>query len=79
MRRLSARRVLFFDADADGALSQKREYVFTEWDPTASTDMEALRAYFDTNGDGKLTSADTGFAQFKVLVTNADGGRRSRR
>ena len=71
--------VLFFDADGDGTLSQKREYVFTEWDPTAATDMEALRAYFDTNGDGKLTSADTGFAQFKVLVTNADGGRRSRR
>ncbi len=50
--------VLFFDADADGTLSQKREYVFTEWDPTAATDMEALRAYFDTNGDGKLTAAD---------------------
>ena len=65
--------VLFFDADADGALSQKREYVFTEWDPTAATDMEALRTYFDTNGDGKLTSADAAFAQFKVLVTNADG------
>ena len=35
-----------------------------------TSDMEALRSYFDTNGDGKLTSA---FAQFKVLVTNADG------
>lgn len=36
-------------------------------------DMGALRAYFDTNGDGKLTSADAAFAQFMVLVTNADG------
>ena len=42
-------------------------------DPTAQSDMEALRAYFDSNGDGKLASADAGFAQFKVLVTNADG------
>ena len=65
--------VLFFDADGDGALSQKREYVFTEWDPTANSDMEALRSYFDTNGDGKLTAADAAFAQFRVLVTNADG------
>ncbi len=65
--------VLFLDPEADGTLSQKREYVFTEWDPTAATDMEALRAYFDSNGDGKLTAADTAFANFKVLVTNADG------
>jgi len=65
--------VLFYDADSDGTISQKREYIFTEWDPTASSDMEALRSYFDTNGDGKLTSADSAFANFKILVTNADG------
>ena len=29
--------------------------------------------FFDTNGDGKLISADAAFARFKVLVTNADG------
>jgi hypothetical protein len=70
--------VLFFDADGDGTLSERREYVFTEWDPTASSDMEALRSYFDTNGDGKLTAADAGFAQFRVLVTNADGTKTAR-
>ncbi|MCT8327939.1 DUF4214 domain-containing protein [Acidimangrovimonas sediminis] len=70
--------VLFFDADGDGTISQKREYVFTEWDPTATSDMEALRSYFDTNGDGKLTAADAGFAQFRVLVTNADGTKTAR-
>ena len=42
---------------------------------TANSDMEALRAYFDTNGDGKLTAADAAFAQFRVLVTNADGSK----
>jgi hypothetical protein len=63
------------DAGLDGrnAITEKRQYVFTEWDPTASSDMEALRSYFDTNGDGKLTSADANFAKFKVLVTNPDG------
>jgi hypothetical protein len=36
-------------------------------------EKEALRAAFDTNGDGKLTGADARFGLFRVLVTNADG------
>lgn len=52
---------------------QNREYVFTEWDNTAKTDMQALRSAFDSNGDGKLTAADTNFAKFKVTVTGANG------
>lgn len=63
--------VLFYDADGDGKISDKREYVFTEWAPGAQDDMEALRKAFDTNGDGKLSGAE--LANFKVLVTNADG------
>ena len=35
--------VLFYDADGDGKISGTREYVFTEWDPTAKDDMAALR------------------------------------
>ncbi len=54
-------------------ISQKREYVFTEWDPTAQTDMQALRARFDSNGDGKLTAADTDFGKVKGVVTGANG------
>jgi len=38
-------RVLFFDADGDGTISAAREYIFTEWDPTAGGDMEALPAF----------------------------------
>ena len=36
---------MFYDADADGdgRISGTREYVFTEWDPTAKDDMAALR------------------------------------
>lgn len=50
--------VLFYDANGDGLISEKREYIFTEWDPTATSDLEALRAVFDSNGDGKLTAAE---------------------
>ncbi len=65
--------VLFYDADGDGTISEKREYVFTEWDPTATSDIEALRAVFDSNGDGVFDANDDKWADFKVLVTNADG------
>ncbi len=67
--------VLFYDAGNDGKISEKREYVFTEWDPTAKDDLAALRSRFDSNGDGKLTSADAEFGNFKVMVTNADGSQ----
>ena len=65
--------VLFFDPDGRNAITEERQYVFTEWNPTASGDLEALRSIWDTNGDGKLSAADAEFAKFKVLVTNADG------
>ena len=65
--------VLFFDIGGDGAITEQREYVFTEWDPTATSDLEALRSYFDTNGDGKLDANDAEWANFKVMVTNSDG------
>jgi hypothetical protein len=65
--------VLFYDPDNLGAIVEKRQYVFTEWDPTATSDMEALAAYFDSIGDGVFDAADTEFANFKILVTNADG------
>jgi hypothetical protein len=65
--------VLFYDPDGRNAITESRQYVFTEWNPTAAGDLEALRSIWDSNGDGKLSAADTDFAKFKVLVTNADG------
>lgn len=65
--------VLFFDPDGRNTITEKRQYVFTDWNPTASGDLEALRSVWDSNGDGKLTAADTDFAKFKVMVTNANG------
>jgi Ca2+-binding RTX toxin-like protein len=65
--------VLFYDPDNLGEIAEKRQYVFTEWDPTATSDLEAIASVFDSNGDGVLNSSDAAFADFKVLVTNADG------
>ncbi|WP_299083231.1 FG-GAP-like repeat-containing protein [uncultured Ruegeria sp.] len=65
--------VLFYDADGDGTISETREYVFTEWDPTATSDIEALRSVFDANGDGVFDANDEAWSDFKVLVTQPDG------
>ena len=49
--------VLFYDPDGRNEITEKRQYVFTEWDPTAKDDLDAVRSVFDANGDGKLTVA----------------------
>ena len=50
--------MLFLDTDGTGKITQKNQYVFTEWDPTAKTDMEALLSVFDTNRNGQLDAGD---------------------
>lgn len=65
--------VLVRDAGNDGVISLRSEIDFTQWDPTAEGDMQALLNVFDTNHDGKLSSADADWALFKVMVTNPDG------
>lgn len=65
--------VLVLDINNDGLVNQRNEIDFTEWAPGSKTDMEALRAAFDTNHDGVLSAADAEWASFKVLVTNSDG------
>jgi hypothetical protein len=65
--------VLAIDADGDGKITERKEIVFTDWDPSAEDDMAALRSVFDTNNDGKLDAADAAFAKFRIVVTNADG------
>ncbi len=56
----------FFDVGNDGLISEKREYVFTAWDPPATSDLKALRAAFDTNGDYGRTET-----RVNKLVTSA--------
>lgn len=65
--------VLVLDINGDGKITQRNQVVFTDWDPTATSDMQALEDVFDTNHDGKLDADDTLFSSFKVMVTNADG------
>jgi hypothetical protein len=65
--------VLFFDPNDTNAITQANQVVFTDWDPTASTDMQALLDVFDTDHDGKLDAGDANFSKFKLMVTNADG------
>ncbi|QRY70596.1 hypothetical protein JVX98_31665 (plasmid) [Ensifer sp. PDNC004] len=65
--------VLMVDADGDGKISNRKEIVFTDWDPSADNDMQALRQVFDTNGNGLLDAGDAQWTSFKVMVTNPDG------
>jgi hypothetical protein len=70
--------VLFFDSTGAGQLTQANQVIFTDWDPSAKSDMQALLDVFDTNHDGALDAGDTNFANFFVMVTNADGTQTAR-
>lgn len=65
--------VLFFDPNGTNQITQADQIIFTKWDPSAKTDTQALLDVFDTNHNGQLDSGDTKFAQFKLMVTNANG------
>lgn len=65
--------VLFYDPTGKGALSRADQVVFTDLDPSAKNDMQALAAVFDSNHDGQLSSADAAYNDFFVEVTNANG------
>lgn len=60
--------VLVFDADGDGKISSSKEFEFTQWDPTATGDLEAIKDVFDTNGNGQLDAGDAQWSNFKVSV-----------
>ncbi|RXT29422.1 hypothetical protein B5P46_06735 [Rhizobium leguminosarum] len=60
--------VLVLDANGDGKISQSNEFVFTEWDSSATSDLEALKHVFDTNGNGKLDAGDVQWSKFRVEV-----------
>ncbi|MHA6299952.1 hypothetical protein [Devosia sp. CAU 1758] len=65
--------VLVRDGNDDGVIDQRNEVVFTDWDGTSKSDLQALLAMFDTNNNGKLDAGDADWSLFKVMVTNADG------
>jgi YD repeat-containing protein len=61
--------VLALDLYGDGKIHQKNQYAFTEWDPTATSDLQALKDVFDTNHNGKIDAGDASWSQFKVMVS----------
>ncbi|EBA12653.1 calcium-binding protein [Roseobacter sp. CCS2] len=65
--------VLFYDINGDGKITEARQYIFTEWDPTANSDFEALASVFDSNGDGVFDANDDAWLDFKLMVTQDDG------
>jgi len=69
--------VLFIDTSGAGVLSQANQVVFTDWDPSAKSDLQALLDVFDTNHNGALDAGDTSFSKFFVMKTNADGTQTS--
>ncbi|TAX37425.1 hypothetical protein ELI06_20210 [Rhizobium leguminosarum] len=60
--------VLVIDADGDGKIGRSSEFAFTEWDSSATSDLEALKHVFDTNGNGKLDAGDAQWSKFRVDV-----------
>ncbi|MBN8914496.1 MAG: hypothetical protein J0I31_02735 [Rhizobiales bacterium] len=65
--------VLAYDYTGTGNIDSPLAFQFTAWDPSASSDMEALADVFDTNQNGQLDPGDAKWSSFKVLVTNPDG------
>ena len=55
--------LLAIDLNANGKVDNGSEIVFGN---AAQTDLQGLAAQYDSNGDGKLSAADTAFAQFGV-------------
>ena len=56
-----------------GPVTEASQVNFTLWDPSATTDMQALKNVFDSNHDGVLDAGDAQWSGFRILVTNADG------
>jgi len=65
--------MLIYDYTGTGDVDSPQAFQFTTWDPTATSDMQALADVFDTNHNGKLDSGDAQWSSFKALVTNTDG------
>ena len=56
---------LFLDRDNNGTVTNAGEFSFIDDVPGATSDLAGLKA-FDSNNDGKLSSADAKWASFKV-------------
>jgi Ca2+-binding RTX toxin-like protein len=66
---------LAIDVNGDGKIDQAKELSFALWtDAPNDSDMDGLRAVFDTNRDGKISSADEQFSKLRIWQDkNGDG------
>ena len=64
---------MVLDLSNTGKIDSPRQFELTAWDPSAETDMQALKDVFATSHNGKLDAGDADWASFKVMVTNPDG------
>ena len=66
--------LLVIDANQSGDVDALHEFVFTQWAPSAETDLEALQLVFDSNYDQVLNSNDEQWSDFALWVdANSDG------
>jgi len=57
--------ILAYDMNGDGIVNDASEFVFGSGD---MTDLEAIAAKYDDNGDGKLDAADSAYGKFGVWI-----------
>lgn len=66
--------ILAIDLNANGVIDGPEEYAFSWSTPSDDTDMQALAALYDSNGDGILGGQDLRFADFRIWRDlNSDG------
>jgi hypothetical protein len=69
--------VLAFDANNDGVINQKNEIVFTEWDPTAASDISAAQC-LRHKPQRQARFGRPEFSQFKLVAANANREMKTR-
>ena len=67
--------VLVYDYNADGLITDSREFVLSAWGdrPSVLTDLQALQAYFDSNVDLKFDASDSAWSSFGVWRAGVQG------
>ncbi len=66
--------ILVFDENNDGQITSSSEIAFAKLTEANDTDLQALKAKFDSNDDNSLSSNDAEFSQFKVWQDKNQNG-----